>query len=237
MKTFNNIQKLKLGQGILCVLVLFCHFSGLSQPEDQSNVVDLGMSKSQKALAFFKAGKQSLQYPYMNIQNFNRAVSMIERSADMGYAPAQHELAMIYFKKNSGVTQDYKKAFHWLQLAAQQGYVESQARLGTMYLLGLGTDQDNKKASFWIEKAHQAGSMEATLYLGWMFLKGVGGKALDIDKSVDMFQKAANHGNFVASVILRNDVHVFNPEEFSSSEKQDSVVERIFGKCPSSFGR
>ena len=72
--------------------------------------------------------------------------------AELGYAPAQHQLGFFY-RRGEGVPQDYAEALKWFRLAANQGYVFSQSNLGFMYRDGEGVPQDYVKAHMWFNLA------------------------------------------------------------------------------------
>jgi TPR repeat protein len=54
-------------------------------------------------------------------------------AARQGNADAQYNLGIIYF---NGLGVNYEFAAHWIQLAAQQGHVQTQRDLGKMYERG-----------------------------------------------------------------------------------------------------
>ncbi len=51
-----------------------------------------------------------------------------------------------YMYQHDGVEQDYQKAIHYYQLAADQGYAVAQNNLGYMYHYDHGIEQDYQKA-------------------------------------------------------------------------------------------
>jgi TPR repeat protein len=48
-----------------------------------------------------------------------------------------------------GVLRDYKEAMQWFRLAAENGYVPAQSRLGDMYQNGLGVPKNYVFAQMW----------------------------------------------------------------------------------------
>ena len=48
---------------------------------------------------------------------------------------------------------DYKEAFKWWSLSAEQGYAEAQFNLGLMYADGLGVAKDYAEAIKWLKLA------------------------------------------------------------------------------------
>jgi len=80
-----------------------------------------------------------------------------------------------------------------LRTAAQEGDLESQAKLGIMYYLGQGTEVDWDQAKLWLRKASEGGHPEAQAKLGAMCFLGQGGPR-DLDESLLWFRKAAEQG-------------------------------------------
>lgn len=67
------------------------------------------------------------------------------QEAELGNADAQVSLAKMYIN-----IKDYKTAFKWYTLAAEQGHISAQLRLGNMYFKGNGVVQDYVTAHMWI---------------------------------------------------------------------------------------
>src|SRR5262249_19029459 len=61
--------------------------------------------------------------------------------AQQGYAPAQHNLGVMY-SEGRGVAQDDALALSWHLQAAVQGYAPAQHNLGQMYEQGRGVARD-----------------------------------------------------------------------------------------------
>ena len=131
------------------------------------------------ALAQFNLGdiySNGRQIPH----DYKKAVYWYQKSAEQGNAEAQFNLGDIYSNGNAlaqyvlgesyskhtdGLSgkeippQDYKKAFHWYQKAAEQGYADAQVSLGCMYDSGQGVPQDKQKAFVWFSLARAQGGM------------------------------------------------------------------------------
>ena len=91
--------------------------------------------------------------------------------------------------------------FNQVQREANQGVVEAQAALGSMYFLGQGVRQDYFKAAQWLEKAASQGVVEAQYLLGTMYAEGQGVRQ-DYAKAVEWLEKAANQGEDAAQYFL-----------------------------------
>jgi hypothetical protein len=48
---------------------------------------------------------------------------------------------------------DNKKAIEWWKKSAEQGYVQAQIMMGSVYLGGVRADKDLEKADKWFDKA------------------------------------------------------------------------------------
>ncbi|MGN5764053.1 tetratricopeptide repeat protein [Acinetobacter calcoaceticus] len=77
---------------------------------------------------------------------------------------------------------------------AEQGNVEAQYSLATMYADGDGVEQDNAKAVHWYLMAADQGNVNAQNNLAWMYENGKG-IAQDHKKAFEWYQRAANQGD------------------------------------------
>ena len=110
------------------------------------------------------------------LELFTKAASPRPITADSvtrGYAPAQHNLAVMY-SKGHGVIQDFEAAAYWFQKAAAQGNAESQFSLGYLYYNGDGVIQDFKTAAEWYHEAAAQGHSAAQNSLALMYRNGEG---------------------------------------------------------------
>ena len=87
-----------------------------------------------------------------------------KRAADQGYAPAQYNLDLLYFR-NRGVIGDDAKAATWYRRAAEQGYSPAQGGLGYMLAYGAGVDENHVQASMWLELAWNGATSDLTRQL------------------------------------------------------------------------
>jgi TPR repeat protein len=92
------------------------------------------------------------------------------------------------------VSQDYAKARHFYELAAEQGNAVAQANLGNLYDNGLGVTQDYAKAGQFYELAAEQGLAEAQNNLGFLFQKGLG-ITQDYKKARHFYELAAEQGH------------------------------------------
>ncbi len=92
----------------------------------------------------------------------------LERSAQLGYGPAQYELGLAY-AAGEGVPQNLSLAVFWWKKGAKNLDGAAQLELGTAYAHGWGVPKNMTKAIYWWTKAARDGNHEisskARLYL------------------------------------------------------------------------
>ena len=123
-------------------------------------------------------------------------VSVLEKSAGQGYAPAQVMLGKIYQFGRRGIPKDLKKARMWYEMAAAKGANEAMAQLNFIYQQ---TGDANTKAAMadenveWLELGVQQGNAEAALNLGKMAETGRG-VPQNYKRAAELYQIAADEG-------------------------------------------
>jgi TPR repeat protein len=76
-----------------------------------------------------------------------KAVELIRKAADGGYAPAQLKLGRMHYAYQIPFAKpNNDSAAYWLGKAAEQGDAEAEMRLGFMYELGEGVKKNQKEA-------------------------------------------------------------------------------------------
>ena len=94
-------------------------------------------------------------------QSYKKAIEWYTKAAEQGYAAAQHNLGLSYYKMG-----EYEKAVEWYTRAAEQGLAISQNSLGVCYKDGLGVEKDISKALEWYWKAADQNYSSAQYNLG-----------------------------------------------------------------------
>jgi TPR repeat protein len=92
----------------------------------------------------------------------DEAVGWFLRSANLGYAPAQHALGMHFY---FGL-REAEQAAAWFAKAAQGGHADAQCRLGALYEMGAGLPKDLERAAFWFRQAAEQGDARGMCLLG-----------------------------------------------------------------------
>ena len=89
-------------------------------------------------------------------KDYETAYKLLLPLAKQGYAPAQHNLGLMYLRGQE-VLQDYKEAIKWYLLAAEQEYSLAQNTVGAMYAQGQGVPQDYVLAHMWFNLCGSSG--------------------------------------------------------------------------------
>jgi TPR repeat protein len=125
--------------------------------------------------------------------NPKEARSILRALALKNNPEAQLRLAEMYEVGPTDGTPDLKQAAKWYAKAAASGIVEAKARLGHLYLEGIGVLQDFAKAKPLLEAAANDGNTKAQFDLGRMWQHGWGGEK-DQRLGYAWFEFAAQQG-------------------------------------------
>ena len=87
----------------------------------------------------------------------NAKIAHLQRSAKLGYGPAQYELGLAY-AAGDGLPQNLRLAAFWWQKAAENLDGAAQLQLGTAYAHGWGVQRNMDLAIHWWQKAAQDGN-------------------------------------------------------------------------------
>ena len=119
------------------------------------------------------------------------------RSAELGNAIAQYNLAMMYSNGES-VYVDYQQAVYWFRKSADQKFAPAEYRLGEMYYFEKGRlPRDLDKAIELFERAAKQRDPDALMNLA--MLAGTGeGMPHDTGKAISLIEQAHNSGNVSA---------------------------------------
>ncbi len=100
-----------------------------------------------------------------------KAAKLYRSAADLGHAPAQHSLGLLYWS-GVGVEKSEETAVDWFKRSAKQGFWPAQEDLGNC--LSYGVISDPIEALFWFQKAAENGSASAKLQVALMHQQGTG---------------------------------------------------------------
>ena len=121
-------------------------------------------------------------------KDIDGAISLYKAAAKKDFITVQYTLGIALLKKSN-----YKDAFHWIKIAAEQGFFKAQFTLGMFYYYGIGVDVDYKKAAVWIKKVADIGDSLAQFQLGLQYHFGEGVQQDDI-QAVYWIKQAAEQG-------------------------------------------
>jgi TPR repeat protein len=112
-----------------------------------------------------------------------------QQIAEAGNREAQNELGII-----AQGNHDYRGAFNWFQLAANQGLSGAQVGLGFLYDMGLGVEKDFDQAAHWYGLAAAQGDPDGEFDLAMCYLHGEG---VEQDQTLarKWFSSALKHGD------------------------------------------
>ncbi|KAJ1461382.1 hypothetical protein M885DRAFT_611658 [Pelagophyceae sp. CCMP2097] len=124
-------------------------------------------------------------------------VRRVQKHADEGNMEAQVELGYAYRDEGGTLKKNFKRAHHWFERAATQGYARAQLALGYCYDRGCGVKIDHKTAALWYRRAAEQGLPDAQSNLGVCFSNGQG-VAQSHDEAVKWFRLAVAQGHLDA---------------------------------------
>ncbi len=116
-------------------------------------------------------------------------VYMRQQEAEAGDSEAQNDLGLLAQYKH-----EYREAFHWFQLAANQGLSKAQVNLGFFYDMGLGVEKDFEQAAYWYDLAAAQGDPYGEFDLAMSYLHGEGVEQ-DLTLARKWFSSAIKHGD------------------------------------------
>ena len=140
---------------------------------------------------------------------------LIQKSADMGHAPAQFLTGVLYYNgylKQTKPTDDFNmrmaeedkhkaEANRWYIRAAEQHYPQANSLIGYSYFYGDYIPRDKEKAVANLTIAAEAGNPPAQHLLGSMYAEG-NGVPRDATKGLELVARAAQAGDLQAQVTL-----------------------------------
>ena len=125
--------------------VLYSEEEIKQQIENAKKGAEAGDLESQHTLAFMYWLED------YGIQDLEKYREWMKRAADNGYASSQCEMSDLYFKE-----EDYKAAFKYAKMAAEQDKDLHGSHLARFYEDGLGVPKDLEKAIYWYKRAEDA---------------------------------------------------------------------------------
>ena len=158
-------------------------------------------SESQDAEMQFKIG-QAYRLGAGVQKDLSKAFTLIQKSADQGYAEAQNMLGFMH-QKGEGIPQNNAEAFNWYLLSAQQGNPKAQTNLGLMYADERNEFHDFVEAANLLLKAAEQGIDTAQQKMGELYYRGYGVQK-DYREAAKWYGLAAKQGTSLEAEHMLN---------------------------------
>ncbi|MBO4722211.1 MAG: SEL1-like repeat protein [Muribaculaceae bacterium] len=139
-----------------------------------------------------------------------KAFKYFEKAAKLGNARAAYFCGLMLYDGDVGVEQNKAKGLKYLQMAADEGHVAANSRLGEYYLYGNGLDMDKEKGAKMIKVAAEKGNNKAMWVLANCYRLGEGvpknyALAAQWMALVSSANKADEYKSLIADLKSRND--------------------------------
>ncbi|TIW65264.1 MAG: SEL1-like repeat protein, partial [Mesorhizobium sp.] len=162
------------------------------------------------AKALFEVGSRYAESRGVK-EDMKAAAKWYEKSAELGFAPAEYRIGNFY-EKGIGVTRDIKKAETFYQLAAEQGNASAMHNLAVLFAMAADGVTDNESAAHWFQAAADLGVKDSQFNLGILAAKGVGMKQ-NLEESYKWFALVARTGDKDAASKRDEIANALRPEQ------------------------
>jgi TPR repeat protein len=122
--------------------------------------------------------------------DYSKALGLFELASKLGIKEASHNAGYIYYNGFGNVDQNYNKAANYHYIAAQDGIVESQMVLATLFTVDDGPKVNLSQAYKFYMMAAQNGVEEAKYYIANMSYYGKG-TAMDTELGLRLLNEVA----------------------------------------------
>ena len=143
-------------------------------------------------LAFFQplACQESCEELIRNNQCID-AIAVCSLAAETGDPKAQIALSRLYSSTLYGdFRRNYKKAFEWMETAANQGDTDAEVAMAEIYMAGEVAPMNARKAKTWYEKAAAKDDLDGVNGLARLYRYGSGVRK-DQEKAFEYYQQAS----------------------------------------------
>jgi localization factor PodJL len=172
--------------------------------------------------------------------DLDKALEWYEKSAELGYAPAQYRTGNFY-EKGFGGTRDLTKAKTWYQMAASQGNAAAMHNLAVLLANGPDGTPDFTSATRWFQKAAELGVKDSQFNLGILSAQG-NGIEQNLAESYKWFAIAAKTGDKDAANKRDEVAEALRPEQLEMArgavelwKKKEMVEEANFVDIPDAW--
>lgn len=122
-------------------------------------------------------------------------VEPLTRAANLGYAPAQLRLAMLYQEGQAGLAVDDAEARAWARRAAEGGDAKAMHHYAMQLYDGVGGAKNGPDALIWLKKAAEAGRVDSQYNVAKMLEQGDQGVAANRTEAFKWYMIAARRGD------------------------------------------
>lgn len=177
------------------------HMHGYGVPQACSTAALNYINVAKKITGIYSAGMpQAVELVRLNLHQKDRKVisssemNLFVQIATSGDSTVAAAIGKRYLLGIEGFKQDYRKAYHYLRLAANRNHPGAQALLGYMYCLGLGIPQNKDTAySYFVTAAAQNDALGHN-GLGYIYFHGTNTQSRNMRMAFKHFNESA-YGN------------------------------------------
>ena len=182
----------KLGNGMACCELAWDYQEGRGTRKNSRLSIHWNIEGTERNVpaCLINMGNLADKYGY-----YAKTVEMYTRAAELGIVNAEYLLGESYchgFGPNRNHI-NFKKAFYWLNRAAEHGHAFSMNDLANLYEYGKGTDRNIEQAVYWYCKAAESGDREGYYNQARIYYDGIGTE-VDFSKAFALYKKAAEMG-------------------------------------------
>ncbi|RFC63572.1 hypothetical protein DYI37_11185 [Fulvimarina endophytica] len=141
-------------------------------PEGIAPAALLDAAKAGDPKALFEIGLRLMEGRAVTA-NPAEAATWFQRSAELGFVPAQYSMGTLY-EKGNGVERNPIASRDWYLKAAEAGNVRAMHNLAVLYATGVDGKSEPKLAADWFIKAAEHGMTDSQYNLGILFARGAG---------------------------------------------------------------
>jgi len=131
---------------------MYANGEGMEEPDHETALYYFELAaESGHVEAMISAASLYRVGPGKVAQNYRKAVDWLYKAAESKHPVAQMDLGDVFMMQDEeDVTYAPGHSFEWYRLAAKQGVLLGQFKLGQMYLEGVGTERDAVRGFMWL---------------------------------------------------------------------------------------
>ncbi|MFN7096943.1 MAG: tetratricopeptide repeat protein, partial [Gammaproteobacteria bacterium] len=184
----------------------------------------IAQHKDSVSINCIRAGYYHLAEIYAAQEKQEDAIYCYKISAMQGFIPAQHKLGKLHMEGKI-VPQDELIAIEWYKMAANQQNSDAQFNIAIIYEKGIGVPQDIAEAQKWLRLAAAQNHPFALYRLGRILVGDLYNRQPDVVQAVELFQRAAQHGNNLANLII--DQIIERVKNIHFPPKQANILQNV----------